>query len=487
MIILRNLMLLVTSCLAPLMVGGQSATPAHTRAPQSTVSTDCTRETAKVPRGFTRVYIGQRNGQDGPGASWSDARDGSTAESFDKVLRCFSEGCQDSDNRGKSVPKTEKLIVCIGPGVFQSNGTYDYIINVPHTSHKGFTLGREWKIHGSGVAQTTVQLIAYRRSVEPKDPEILPARTGHGLVFSTNSDGASGIEISDLTVDANYPYLKTLAQKEGVQALNLEAIHLRADEGGHWIHNVNVIHASGEIGTISGMFETFPVWIASVRAKSTPADNSGNIIENVTMSQFHGGLCTAIAVANATAEVRNNAVNGYQIGYGGWSMGAAWFHDNIASGTDYGFNIDSLNNDGVRIESNQIIAPRKYGFVIGGGGTYRNFILSHNTIQIKDGGVIGILFRGNVTKSVIAENTLLADRASTGNAIAIKNASAGHQTGPNLDNTYQSNRIDSSLKAVFYAPSRQSQNCFFGNVDEQGRPRSDLKDNHSGPCVAMSH
>jgi hypothetical protein len=67
--------------------------------------------------------------------------------------------------------------------------------------------------------------------------------------------------------------------------------------------------------------------------------------------------------------------------------------------------------------------------------------------------------------------------------VAVKNYSAGRQMGANQDNVYQNNRIDSSLKTVFYAPSKQSQNCFAGNVDERGSPRKDLKDNHAGSCV----
>src|SRR6266700_856799 len=442
---------------------------------RSTSSTDCTGPQSALPKGSTRVYIALRNSVDGAGKTASDARDGSTAERFDSILRCYAEGCPD-----KSVDKTEKLTVCIGPGVFQTKGNYDFLMNTPHPSQQGFTVGKGWKIHGSGVAQTTLQLSAYRTASAAKDPELLPAGTGAGVVFSTNSDSASGIEISDLTIDANYSKLKALARQQGVRALNLQAIHLRSDEGGHWIHNVNVINTSGEIGGMDIRFETFPVWIYSVHPNSTPAQNSGSIIEHINMSQFRGGACTAIAVANAVAEVRNNSVDGYQIGYGGWSMGPVWFHDNVATSTDYGFNIDSLNNEGVRIESNQIIGPRKYGFVIGGGGTYANFRISHNTIQIKDAGAIGLLFQGNVTKASVLGNILLS---SSRNALAIKNFSANRQTGPNQNNVYQANHIDGSLKIVFSEPSQPSQNCMFGNVDEKGNRRKDLPDNRDTPCV----
>jgi hypothetical protein len=481
---MRIAILLLAIGLASVSLHGQRpSAPAGSSTPSSRVAADCEEDAAKLSKGYSRVYIAQRNGKDGSGAKSSDARDGSTAASFDSILRCLSEGCPASQGE-KPVPKTEKLIVCIGPGVFQTKGAYDFVIGVPRTSQQGFTLGKGWKIHGSGASKTTLQLIDYRRSVEPKDPEIYPPATGHGVVFNTNSEDASGIEISDLTVDANYPQLKAQARQQGIRALNLEAIHLRSHEGGHWIHDVSVINTAGEVGGIHVKYETFPVWVVSF-SNSDPNQNHGNLVERVTMGQFRGGLCTAIAVANALAEVRNNYVEGYQIGYGGWVMGAVWFHDNVAAGTEYGFNIDSLNNDGVRIESNQIVAPRKYGFVIGGGGVYTRFHISRNTVQIKDGGVIGLLFQGNVTKSTIEDNTFTAERSAAGNSVAIK-TSAGRHIGANQDNIFQSNRIDSSLKTGFSGSSQQSQNCFFGNVDEHGNARKDLKDNHARPCTAAA-
>lgn len=464
-------------CVASLPLHGQGqGAAAGSSAPSSKVAADCAEDTAHIPKGYHRVYIAKRNGKDGTGATLSDARDGSAAASFDSVLRCLSEGCPASPGE-KAVPKTEKLIVCIGPGVFQSKGRHDFLMGVPRTSQEGFTVGKEWRIHGSGVAKTTIQLIDYRRSAEAKDPETYPADTAHGVVFNTNSDDASGVELSDLTIDANYPQLKAQARAQGVNALNLEAIHLRSNEGGHWIHHVNVINTVGEVGGMNVKYETFPVWVDSVPS-SDPTRSHGNLVEHVTMSQWHGGLCTAIAVSNALVEVRNNYVEGYHIGYGGWGMGPVWFHDNVADRTDYGFNIDSLNNDGVKIESNQIIAPKKYALVVGGSAVYTRFRIFRNTIQIKDGGVTGILFQGNVTKSIIEDNTITAERSSGG--IAVKN-STGWRTGANQDNIYQSNRIDSSLKTAF---SKQSLNCFFGNVDENGKPRKDMKDTHAGPCAA---
>ena len=448
---------------------------------QSSLIADCATGTA-LKQNSSRVYIALRNGKDGSGKSMADARDGSTVDAFDAILRCYSEGCTDPNHPQNSAAKTENLVVCLGPGTFRTKGNYDFLIGVPHKTQEGFTLGKGWKIHGQGVDKTTVQLSAYLTITNSHDERSYPLDTGMNTVFSTNSDDASGIEISDLTVDANFPELKGFARQHGVKALNLEAIHLRSNEGGHWIHNIKVIHTAGEVGGMNEKYETFPVWIVSVRQNASPADNNHNLIENVVMTDFHGGACTAIAVANAVGEVRNNMVDGYQIGYGGWSMGEVYFHDNTAANTEYGFNIDSLNNNGVRIESNRIIHPQKYGFVIGGGGTYTNFKILNNTVLLSKPGAAGLLFQGNVTHATVAGNTLQVEGSSTGQFKAMRIFSA-RGTGPNHDNVYQSNQIAAGLKVAFEGPSQKSQSCFFGNHDENGRPAKDMPDNHNGPCV----
>jgi hypothetical protein len=441
-------------------------------------SSDCVADASSLPAGATRVYIALRSGKDGSGASPTDARDGGTAAAFDSVLRCYSEGCPDAKNPAKSVAKTENLIVCLGPGKFSTLGDYDFMVNLPHTTSQGFTIGKGWKIHGAGKDRTTVQLSAYLPITDPKNPQNLPVDTGVNLAFGTNSDSASGIEISDLTIDGNYPELKSRSRQNGIKALILDAIHLRSDLGGNWIHDVNVINAAAEIGAINVRWEAFPVWVASF-SRDKVGLNRGNIVERVSMTRPFGGVCTAIAVANALAEVRNNMVDGYQIGYGGWDLGETVFHDNIATNTEYGFNIDSLVNNGVRIENNQIIHPRKYGFVVGGEGTYSKFRFVNNTVQIDKSGVTGFVFRGNVTGAVIMGNKIFG----VANATAIKNYAASGQAGANRDNAYQSNHIDGGMKVVFEAPSQKSQNCFFDNRDERGSSRKDLPNSQNAPCV----
>lgn len=458
--------------LLPAVAGfAQAPSPAEASKVSASGAADCTKSAASLPQGASRVYIALRNGKDGSGASAADARDGSTVESLDTILRCYSEGCADSGNPHKTVAKTENLIVCLGPGTFHTKGTYDFMINLPHQP-QGFTIGKGWKIHGSGVGVTTVQLVALFVAPGPKNPQNIPEGTGVGVVFSTNSDEASGVEVSDLTVDCNYPALKAEADHQNLSAINLEGVHLRSFRGGHWIHDLHVLNTAGELGA---RWETFPVWIVSVRQTAPPSDNNGNVIERVRMSSFTGQWCTAIAVGTAVAEVRNNTVEGYKIAYGGWMLGTTLFHHNVSIESEYGFNIDSLANQGTRIQANQIIHPRNYGMVIGGGGSYADFDISGNTIQINKPGVIGLLFQGNVTGTVVRDNNITAE--SRVKATAIRN------TGTNVNNVYEANRMSSSLKAAFQGSSSQSRSCFFGNVDETAKPSKEFADNHRGTCL----
>jgi hypothetical protein len=444
---------------------------------------DCSVQAKALPQGTTRVYIALTNGKDGSGASMAEARDGSTVTRFDTILRCYSEGCTGQQNSGTAAERTENLIVCLGPGTFWTLGAYDYLIAVPHPNPAGFTIGKGWKIHGSGKDATVVKLSDYLPITDPQNLQHMPLNSGIGLVFGTNSDGASGIEISDLTIDGNYPVLKSRARQNGIQALTLEAIHLRADMGGHHIHDVNVINAAAEIGAINPRWEAFPIWILSAD-RSKPGQDRDNIIENVSMKQSVCLVCTAICVANATAEVRNNLVEGVQIGYGGWDLAGGSFHDNTAINTEFGFNIDSLVNNGVTIERNKIVHPRKYGFVIGGETTFADFKFLDNIVQIDKSGVIGFVLRGNVTGAVIAGNKLLADNSAGAGATAFKNYPATRQSGPNHNNIYQSNQIAAGMSLVFRASSQKSQNCFYDNRDERGNPHKDLPDSHGGPCVS---
>src|SRR5262249_51188979 len=126
-------LILVIACLliTPLLRGQHPSTSPSPSSQQAQGSADCSEDASKLPRGTTRIFVGQQGGRDGSGRSANDARDGSSAEKFDRILRCYSEGCAAGSGE-KAVPKTENLIVCIGPGHFQTKGRYDFVINVPH-------------------------------------------------------------------------------------------------------------------------------------------------------------------------------------------------------------------------------------------------------------------------------------------------------------------------------------------------------------------
>jgi hypothetical protein len=370
------------------------------------ISPDC--QSAAPPKDFSRVFIALRkDGERGSGTA-GDPFDGSTAERFDTLLRTRSEA------------KEHNLIVCLGQGTFHTDGAPEF---GDHATRHGFTINKNWKIHGAGMGRTTVQLVEFRPAAFN-----LPKGTGAGVVFSTYDDLSSGVEISDLTIDDNYAELKPRATSQGITALNLDAIRLRSNDGGHWIHRVNVVHSSGEIT------ETFPIMVFSIH--SAPLSEN-NLIEYVTMSEWGGGECTAIALANTTGEVRNNVVKDYQIAYGGWAMGRVVFHDNFAiNNAGYGFNVDSLANRNVVIEFNQIIHPQHYGIVIGGGGRYSNFQLQNNTIRVNTDTAVGLVFQGNVTGASVGRNNFITEQRNPQNVTAMLIKGTGNQ-----DNLYSSNRV----------------------------------------------
>jgi hypothetical protein len=135
----------------------------------------------------------------------------------------------------------------------------------------------------------------------------------------------------------------------------------------------------------------------------------------------------------------------------------------------------------VRIEANQIIHPRKYGIVVGGGGTYADFKITGNSFQINQRDAIALLFRGNVTGAVVQGNTFLADAAVK--ATVLRSYAGDRQSGPNVNNVYEGNKVSSSLRAVFQGDSGRSHSCFFANTDESGKPSKEFPDNHAGTCL----
>lgn len=468
--------LLFASCISP---------------PSGFPSSDCT---DAVPTQFTRIYIGAPSpGGRQSGTSAQDPLDGTTAEKFDTILRTIAEGQRPSWGTQSRIPP-QNLIVCINPGVFRTSGQFDWFIPDGHATGThtkgadsvGFTVEKNWRIHGHGTHQTLLELDRYVTG-QFRDSAGNAFTGGRNIVIGTHSGDASGVAISDLTINANHD---NLHQLEGLP-LNLGAIVLKSFRGGHWIHNVNVVGASGDLGAENGVLESFLVFIWGNSPEADPSQDTGNLIENVTLTRpgspvgkdtFPGGSVSAIVVTNAVAEIRNTLVEDYLIAYGGWAMGPVWFHDNVASGIMYGFNSDSFNNIGVTIQSNRFIHPASYGIVIGGSGPQQQFSkwkVLNNTIEINAQGAAGIVLRGQVKDSTFSGNTVFSDAPAPPNVIAIWSYSSGRSVA-NFNNIYQGNRLDDSQRVDFSQDPFFDSNCRFMNRDLQDQILPDFPDNTSG-------
>jgi hypothetical protein len=409
-------------------------------------SSDCH---GPVPFGYTRLFIAYRSDRKSGTGTASDPFDGNTPQKFDTLLRSRSEA------------GVTNLVVCIGPGAFQTQGVHDYVVGVGHLDKprsRGFTVNRGWKIHGTTMDQTILKLADLY--LDPSTGKYLVGR-----IISTYGLDSDGVEVSDLTLDDNYPALKPQYKTD----LQLEAVSLRSNRGQHWIHNIHVMNAAGE------WTEAFPVEISSPAENAT--ESTGNIVEYVTMDHWAAGKCTAIAIANAVTEVRYNKVIGHQIAYGGWQMSNVRFHDNYAIDGAYGFNIDSLFNRGVVINHNQIIHPRLYGMVIGGTGRYIDFSISGNTVLMASPGPLstfyGVIFQGNVTGAQVIGNRIVGGQAS----LMTQVFGLYEKGSQNAGNVFQDNQMLSSFKN-----SLQGADCIYGNVDQGGGALGGLGNTQNTAC-----
>jgi len=406
-------------------------------------SPDCS---GTSPAGYTRIFVAdRRDGRPGTGSP-SDAFDGSTAEKFDALLRSRSES------------GVTHLIVCIGPGTFQTEGTRDYDMRRGHLdkSHPaGFTVNKGWRIHGAALDRTTLRLADL--VADPSNHQYIA-----GTIISAYNFDSSELEISDLTLDDNYPALKARYRSN----LELMAVSLQSNHGHQWVHNIHVTNTSGE-GP-----EAFPV---AITAPTQNPDNKGNLVEHVTMDHWAGGRCTAIVIAGGEGEVRFNTVTGYHIGYGGWSMSNVKFHDNQAIETTYGFNIDSWQNRGIVIAHNQIVHPLSYGLVIGGNGDFSDFSILDNTVTVGPNTIYGLVFQGHVKGARVLRNKIIADRPTGGSNVL----GFFEKNTQNVNNVFQENVMTGSFKN-----SLQGSDCLWGNVSEAGQQLQSLRNTQNTRCQA---
>jgi hypothetical protein len=447
-----------------------------------------------IPTGYSRIFFNLRtDGQMGTGTMADPFNASANASVMDVTLRHISEQTgvvpnHENGNQNGNGPDygPYNLIVCLNDtGTFRTLGMYDYVIaqfitsdpvgghslgdpDQPATAHPaGFTFNRNWHIHGKGMWLTTLQLSAALQSPTAWG---FPANTALGRVLGSHGDDVGGVEVSDMTIDANY------AGVRGSVQTNLEGIFLRGSAGGNYIHNIQVTNVSGETG-----IEAFPILIQTITNKS-PLQNTNNQVKYVFMNNFAtSGMCTGIAIDKAQTEVAYNVVYGWSPAgfgicnaYGGWDMDSSWFHDNFAfNNTPAGFLDDSLTNRNVTVEFNQIINPQRQGILVGGGGLYDYYTIQWNTIQIAQNNVPGILFNGNVVGATVTRNNITVSGTPSGDT----GISFG---GSNTGNVFQYNQIASR----FGNAGVPGGNCVYFNWNENSVQLTNLPNTQSSPCAA---
>jgi hypothetical protein len=394
----------------------------------------------------------------------------------------FSEQVPHDSNPGEPSSggpyHVDHLIVCLidtpqTAQPFLTHGIWDYVMYVGHTTGapSGFSVNRNWHVHGQGMNSTTIKLSNYL--LNPHSSWGLGLNAGLGLLFGTHDDTVGGVEISDLMIDLNYPALKAINPSVKLQLLG---VGLRGDPGGNNVHNINVNGYSAQ-----APIEAFPVWIYSVD-NIIPTQGAPDQIKYVLLgNSAPGGACTGITLAGVQGEVAFNVANGWSPyvnnfggcqGYGGWSLENAWFHDNTAFNNSSSFLIDSLTNRSVTIEFNQFINPTGYGIVLGGGGMYDYFNIQYNTFSLANDHDVGILLQVNVRGANINHNNVLVVGPPP-NVIAIlfKQFTTG-----NLGNVLQYNQVGEGIGEV------PDGNCVYINWDTFGNPLASPPPTQGTPC-----
>lgn len=441
-----------------------------------------------APAGFTRIFVGKPASKGShSGISSDDPLDGTTADKFDAILRTISEGQLPTWGAQKNIGP-ENVVVCVMNGTFETNGFgHSFAGDLQGGSDAGFSVGANWKIHGQGPGQTTLKLVSYMRQQFAADDGSMVAG-GSNTVISNNSFQASGVEVSDLTIDANHDGMT----KNSRLPLNLSAIILRSARGGNWIHNIEVKGASGDLGFLSVVYESFAIQIWGEPSQDGISESRNNLIEHINVhkpgkavlrGESDGGKMDGIVISDASAEVRNNNVENTIIGYGGWLMRDVNFHDNVARNVGYGFNADSFTNTAVTLRSNQIIHPAFYGVVIGGGqpdNVFSGWTVADNTIVLGDSGAAGIVLRGHVGNSTFSGNTITADR-TLHHAFAIFSYEIANGFA-SPDNVFEQNKVDKSLLVDFSQDPSFNSDCRYQNTDLQGNPLQSFGNNSSNPC-----
>lgn len=344
------------------------------------------------------IWIALRtDGKAGAGTR-SDPFDGSTTLKFDAILR------------GYYIANTTNLTIHLGVGNFTTSGSFSY------NETLGYFLLPYWKIIGAGKLLTSVTKTGV--------PPTWPVGAARHCVFEAsiyNLQG-DGIEISDLTINCNWPAVSGSATNKAV-----DAIHIPGSNS-----SVRRVHISNAYGNLASGMEGFAVLIepSTNSGDSTVYDLSNAVIEDCTADTFQGDYGAAFVVAPFTgagvaatnvtnAVVRHNAA--YNWSTVGGIIYAPLTEDNFTYNCNNPIRLDTVvgtnqrnvfrNNTFLKVTGSAISVP-----VALGGGDLSSLDVTGNRIDLGNGGA-GISISGtagqHVQNATVARNRISASGNGT--------------------------------------------------------------------------
>jgi hypothetical protein len=355
--------------------------------------------TAKTNAGIAKqVWLAVRtDGRAGTGTQL-DPYDASTAAKLDVLFPTFTAG----------------TAIYFGEGTFETTGVTSTSGTITGTT--GLISRSGQKLIGSGQSRTTIK---FKAGTLPTGT--YTADTGRRDLIVC-SDDVLGVEISDLTVDAN----RANQSAYGSASSNTQIYYINITGASSVVRNVTVrggwnYHPSAE---------AFPIALSSVLGTTTSPTRG--VIENVTWEEYPG-YCTALSLlapstARVSGRISNNIVLGRKSGAFSATIGAGcggWqgveISGNIFDGVNIGINCDTHNYDGVIVRNNYIYArvdpsgSAGFGVFLGGGDTYKKWFIHNNRVLVSRN-VQVFRVNGNCEDITVADNEVLFDGSSGGTA-----------------------------------------------------------------------
>lgn len=269
-----------------------------------------------------------------------------------------------------------------------TNTTIHLLPGIHYTAGNAINLPQDTRLIGAGIDTTTIR----------RDTSVSPGLMQVCIISSVEyPTDASGIEISDLTVDI-------AATNGSIYANN--GINLFGDTSA--VRRVKVIDASGDLANAA---ECFPIYVGS-------PGTTGTIISDCEVSSVHGDDCEGITALGQAVVSKNRVIfssstngNGYQAN----GTCRAIFRDNYCSGGADGFYTDTYSETNLTLVGNKFenvqigISVAKSGYDILGLFLQDNTISSASTaIVISDQDLTGQQIVSNV---VVSGNSLEGDGA----------------------------------------------------------------------------